>query len=172
MGIAATMHRESAGRAANVRACTTVPVDEMISTLVHMRNRDDWPREDFLAWLDDERDRAGFKHDLELADAAGISHSSISGWRNGRQRPSTATLTKVAKALGKPPRELWVRAGAPEADDLGGHEPAAEDRRAIQLIRDSKLSEPAKRMLIDRYLEKVRRAERELREDIKVFEQN
>lgn len=172
MSIAATMDRITPAHPTNVRARTTVPIDDLISTLVHMRNRDDWPREEFLAWLDEERDRAGFKHDLDLAEAAGISHSSISGWRNGRQKPSTPTLTKVAKALGKPPREVWLRAGAMEQEDLGGHEPAADDRRAIQMIRDSKLSEPAKKMLIERYLEKVRRAERELREDLRVFEQN
>lgn len=140
--------------------------------------RDDWPRDAFFDWFDRVRPAAGFKNEYEFSRAAGISHSAISGWRSGRQRPSMALLSKVAKALDIAPREVWLKAGLVDEQDVApastrdDHEPAAADRRAIQLIRDSKLSEPAKRMLIDRYLEKVRRAERELREDIKVFEQN
>lgn len=139
--------------------------------------RDDWPRDAFFDWFDRVRPAAGFKNEYEFSRAAGISHSAISGWRSGRQRPSMATLSKVGKALGVAPREVWLVAGLVNEQDVApaiaqdGREPAAEDRRAIEMIRSSKLSEPAKKMLIDRYLDKVRRAEAELREDMKVLEQ-
>lgn len=101
-----------------VRAHTTVLVDASLGTVVRVRNLDNWPREDFLNWLDREKDRANFKNDFELAEAAGISHSSISGWRTGRQRPSTVTLSKVAQALGVKSREAWLKAGAMAPSDL------------------------------------------------------
>jgi transcriptional regulator with XRE-family HTH domain len=170
MGIAATIDHVDAGHPDDVRARTTVPVDEMISTLVHMRNRDDWPREEFLAWLDGERDRAGFKHDLELAEAAGISHSSISGWRNGRQRPSAATLAKLAEPLGVGAHEVLKKAGALEA--VATMMPAAsDDAWGVQIIeRSTKLSREAKDKLIAIFLEQERRdreeKERRLREQI------
>lgn len=171
MSVAATMHRISAGHTVDVRARTTVPVDEMISTLVHMRNRDDWPREEFLAWLDDARDQAGFRHDLELAEAAGISHSSISGWRNGRQRPSAATLAKVAEALKVGAHEVLRRAGALEAVATMLPPDRGPDAWGIQIIESNpKLSRDAKDKLIAIFLEQERRdreeKERRLREQI------
>lgn len=171
MGIAATMQRIGAGRGLDVRARTTVHVDEMISTLVHMRNRDDWPREDFLNWLDDERDRAGFKHDFELAEAAGISHSSISGWRNGRQRPSAATLAKIAVALGVGAHEVLRRAGALEMVATMLPVDRGPDTWGVQIIESNpKLSRDAKDKLIAIFLEQERRdreeKERRLREQI------
>lgn len=135
----------------DVCAHTTVHVDSIVSKIVRMRNRDDWPRETFLTWLDGEYERVGIKNDLDLAERANISHSSISGWRNGRQRPSQATLKKVAGALGRTAREVWLKAGAMGADDLGDLLP--EDERAVALIRGhATLTDEAKEMLVRTFL--------------------
>jgi transcriptional regulator with XRE-family HTH domain len=145
-----------------------------------VRKSNGWNREEFFAWLDRAIAEAQppIPDMAALAALSGISHSTLSTWRSGKYRPTQDKLTLIANVLKKPRRDVWLMAGLVDAADVGGpairddHEPTAEDRRAIQMIRDSKLSEPAKKMLIERYLEKVRRAERELREDLRVFEQN
>lgn len=74
---------------------------------------------------------------------AGISHSTVSNWRNGKQRPTTEKLTAIAEVLGRPPRELWVRAGLMAPDQVGlvdAPTPDAipeEDEESIRLILES-----------------------------------
>lgn len=42
----------------------------------------------------------------ELAQAAGISRSSLSMIENGHKQPRMTTIRKIAQALGLPPSEL------------------------------------------------------------------
>lgn len=81
--------------------------------------RTDWPQATFLKWLDQLKDSLGLPSDLQLAQHLGIGHTLISGWRNGRQRPSTGTLTAIASATGEDPRHLWVLAGVATAQEVG-----------------------------------------------------
>lgn len=81
--------------------------------------RSDWPQDEFLAWLDAYKRRKRIRSDYQLAAHLGIGHTLISGWRNGRQKPSIETLNRVAAVTGDDPRELWVLAGAANASDVG-----------------------------------------------------
>lgn len=133
--------------------------------------REDWPRDEFFEWFDRVLRASRFKNEYELSRAAGISHSAISGWRKGRQRPSAATLTKVATALDVGAHEVLSRAGALEA--VATMIPAEQDDDAwgVQIIeRSTKLSREAKDKLIAIFVEQERRdreeKERRLREQI------
>lgn len=81
--------------------------------------RSDWPRDEFLAWLDETKARLGIRSDYQLAQHFDIGHTLISGWRNGRQRPSIPTLSQIASVLGEDARKLWVLAGTVDAADVG-----------------------------------------------------
>lgn len=81
--------------------------------------RGDWPQEAFAAWLDDTKKRLGLRSDYQLAEHFDIGHTLISGWRNGRQRPSIPTLSRIAAVLQEDPRRLWVLAGAASPADVG-----------------------------------------------------
>lgn len=137
------------------RARTTETSRPSTNSLVHVRTRSDWPREEFMRWLDEQRNRAGYVNDSALADAAGISHSTISGWRNGRQKPTQQSLTSAAEALGIDPRHLWIRAGLLTAEELGFETDAAEpgpladaDSAARQAISSSRLTADRKAALM------------------------
>lgn len=81
--------------------------------------RTDWPQGAFLRWLDELKESLGLPSDLQLAQHLGIGHTLISGWRNGRQRPSQGTLTTIAAATGDDPRRLWVLAGIATPQEVG-----------------------------------------------------
>jgi transcriptional regulator with XRE-family HTH domain len=140
-----------------------------------------WNREAFFRWLEGTQGRPGamaranFAHVGALAEAAGISPSTISKWKNDKQRPTVDKLTAIANTLQVPRRNVLVIAGLLDEADVGpatreDHEPSAEDRRAIGLIQASKLSEPAKKMLIEQYLAERRQAEANLRKTIGMME--
>lgn len=134
--------------------------------------RDDWPRDEFFEWFDRALRVSRFKNEYELSRTAGISHSAISGWRKGRQRPSAATLAKVAAALEVEPQEILRRAGAVEAiATMATTADHHQDSWGVQIIeRSSALTRDAKDKLIAIFLEQERRdreeKERRLREQI------
>ncbi len=139
--------------------------------------RDDWPRQEFFAWLELAREHAGIKHDYELAQLAGINHSSISAWRIGRQRPSTRTLSRIAAALGVTAREVWLRAGAMAEADMkeAPVKTVDPDARGVEIIKSSTiLSDKQKDHLIATYREDRRRereeAERQIRRTLELLE--
>lgn len=107
-----------------------------------------------MRWLDEQRARAGYPNDFALAEAVGISHTTLSGWRNGRQRPTTAKLADVAVVLDIDPRFLWVRAGLMSAEEVG-LDPTSEpgpmvdaDEATRQMIEGSSLSPDQKAALL------------------------
>jgi transcriptional regulator with XRE-family HTH domain len=130
---------------------------------VHVHTRSDWPREEFMRWLDEQRAQAGYANDFALAEAVPISHTTLSGWRNGRQRPTVAKLAEVAAALNLDPRHLWVRAGLMTAEEVGlprdaEPEPLADaDEATRDLIRNSSaLDEAGKQELLEMLDEQAR----------------
>ena len=60
---------------------------------------------EFGALLRQRRGAAGFNQ-IELADAAGVSRSSIISWEQGANTPSIVSLYKLAKALKVEPQQL------------------------------------------------------------------
>jgi transcriptional regulator with XRE-family HTH domain len=71
-----------------------------------------WPERDRFFDFWDERKRAvKLKHDSVIARMAGLDGSAPSGWRSGRQRPSTASLKAIAPVLETSAQELWAAAG-------------------------------------------------------------
>lgn len=136
------------------RAHTTGTSRPSTNSLVSVRTRNDWPRDEFMRWLDEQRQKAGFANDYAFADAAGISHSTISGWRNGRQRPTQTSLARIAVVLHVDPRYLFVRAGLFSPEDLG-LDPQAEpdetvdaDAATRQMISASDLPDTQKAALL------------------------
>lgn len=149
--------------AVDVRERTNALVNGLSPTIVRVDTneiwqRDDWPRAEFFAWFDRRLDSSDYRNEYELARAAGVSHSAISSWRKGRQRPGTASLRKLAPKLGVGEAEILTRAGDPNATIGGAHEPSAEERRAIQLIRSSNLSPSLQERLVREYLEEAARS--------------
>lgn len=72
----------------------------------------DWPREAFFREFDRLLAESDFRNEYALAQAAGISHSTLSSWRSGRQRPSTKGLAAIARAFETVTSlELWELAG-------------------------------------------------------------
>lgn len=82
----------------------------------HLRVRTvEWPeREAFIAHLDRLKQQRGIRYDVALAEAAEISHSAISNWRSGKQKPSLANVIKLADALDVDRQDLAARAGVAE----------------------------------------------------------
>lgn len=71
-----------------------------------------WPeRDDFFRFWDQRKRVVGLKHDSVIAKMAGLDGSAPSGWRSGRQRPSTASLKAIAPILETSAQELWAAAG-------------------------------------------------------------
>lgn len=71
-----------------------------------------WPeRERFFRFWDQRKRVVGLKHDSVIAKMAGLDGSAPSGWRSGRQRPSTASLKAIAPILETSAQELWAEAG-------------------------------------------------------------
>lgn len=98
----------------NVREGTHVTGRATVPNLVRVRTVD-WPeREAFIAHLDRLKDARGFRYDAALAEAAEISHSAISNWRSGKQKPSLTAITKLAAALDVNAHDLAARAGVAE----------------------------------------------------------
>ncbi|MGC5019055.1 helix-turn-helix domain-containing protein [Micromonospora sp. DT47] len=75
----------------------------------------DWPeREAFIAHLDRLKAQRGIRYDVALAESAEISHSAISNWRSGKQKPSLGHVMKLADALDVDRQDLAARAGVAE----------------------------------------------------------
>jgi transcriptional regulator with XRE-family HTH domain len=163
-------------RAVDVRERTNALVNGYAATIVRVDTneiwpRTDWPRDAFFAWFDRHLDSTDYRNEYELSRAAGISHSAISSWRKGRTRPGTPSLRKLAPKLKVTEAEILTRAGDPNAALVSGqHEPSAEERQAIAIIRASKLSKEMQDMLIERHLEERRQAEANLRKTIGMME--
>ncbi|GAA1395302.1 helix-turn-helix domain-containing protein [Catellatospora coxensis] len=153
-----------------------------------MDTNDDWPREEWFAWFDRLVEDSEYPNEYQLARAAKVSHSAISNWRGGRQRPSTVSLRKLAGKLNVGEHEMLSRAGDPNANisvalpapAIGSYahgtqvELSAEERAAVAMIEASGLSAPLKKRLIEDHLEESRRAreerERQLRSKIDLLE--
>ena len=84
--------------------------DADLTTVVRVST--EWPREAFFREFDRLLAESDYRNECALAQAAGVSHTTISSWRSGRQRPSTKGLAAVARALGTVTAlELWELAG-------------------------------------------------------------
>ena len=110
-----TMHPVDIGQSmGDVRARAHVTGRAAAPRVVRVRTVD-WPeRTAFMEHLDTLKRRRGFRHDSALAEAADFSHTTISNWRSGKQRPSITNITKVATALDVDPTDLAARAGIAE----------------------------------------------------------
>lgn len=63
-----------------------------------------------LDWIEEYRRRRGWNYS-EFARAAGVEPSVLSRWFNGRVRPRTEVLRRMAQRLGVDEEELYVLAG-------------------------------------------------------------
>lgn len=96
------------------------------SSLLRVRNRDEepaWPYKSFSRYLTNVRNEAGIRNDAQLARESDTYASLISRWRNGVHQPTRQQLNKVAKAVRRPPIELWIQAGIATAEELDVEEP-------------------------------------------------
>lgn len=114
-------------------------------------------RVEFFLWFDRKRDEAGIKNDFEVARLAGLNHSSISAWRSGRQRPTTASLADIAVVLGVSSREIWDEAGFLNDKDRQEMMTPAE-MAGVEIIQSSpRLSQAQKNALAAIFLAQERR---------------
>jgi transcriptional regulator with XRE-family HTH domain len=80
-------------------------------------SRPDWPEQHaFLLFLDALKIGHDLIHDSALAAKAGFSHTTISNWRHGRQRPGVSALARLAEAFGEPQGRVLAAAGLVNAD--------------------------------------------------------
>lgn len=117
----------------HARTSTRVTGRAPVPNLVHVRTVD-WPqREEFLRELDRLKDRHGYRYDAALAEAAGISHTAISNWRNGKVRPSVPTLQRLAGVLDVQPSTLMAASGL--VIDEAGDQPTEIPDELVKLLR-------------------------------------
>ena len=115
-----------------------------------------WPRVEFFDWFDEKKKAAGYTYDSDVAKAAGISHTSISGWRTGRQRPNVFSLSDVAKVLKTSARLAWAKAGLLTDEDLR-EMMTPEELDGLDLIEASNLDRNTKDKLKALHLARVAR---------------
>jgi transcriptional regulator with XRE-family HTH domain len=129
-----------------------------------------WPEhaEFFTRWFDPLQAAAGLK-DSEIARRALMSHSTISGWRSGRQQPTAYRIAAVAAVFDRPATEAWAAAGIRvDADNevVREHGPV----ETVERIRAAGLSPALTAILVDQYLDDVLRSrlavERRLQEKL------
>jgi transcriptional regulator with XRE-family HTH domain len=124
----------------DVRARTRVTGCAPVPNVVHVRTRD-WPEQEaFLGQLDQLKKRHRITYDSALAELAGISHTAISNWRNGKQKPSATLISRIAEAVKEPAHPLLVAAGliegaTAEINPIGDLPPALQ--RLITIYRSS-----------------------------------
>lgn len=101
------------------------------ATNVRVGTQRPWRREAFFRYLEREIAQADppIPHLTRLAELAGLSPSTISYWKSGKQRPTLDKLAAIAKVLGKHRRELWLEAGLVEAGDIEADELVEVDPR-------------------------------------------
>lgn len=116
---------------ASLRLVTQVTGQKRLAKNVRVRTQRPWRREKFFTYLEQEIAQADppIPHVTRLAEMAGISPSTISNWKTGKQRPTLDKLTAIARVLGKPRREVWLQAGLVDANDVDGEEPEEADPR-------------------------------------------
>lgn len=73
----------------------------------------------FAAYLRAAMEAARIPTGAQLAEAAGIAPSLVNRWLNGKTSPSIDNLRAIAKPLGVPARELFVRAGLLTRAEVG-----------------------------------------------------
>ena len=101
-----------------------VPGDRDIASIVRVntqasgKHADSWPRLAFFRWFDAQKQKAGIDQDSEVARLAGLSHTTISAWRHGKQRPSVWPLSAIARVFKVPARIAWAEAGLLTDEDL------------------------------------------------------
>lgn len=116
---------------ARLRANTQMTGRTYRTKNVRVRTQRPWRREEFFRYLEREiaRARPPIPHVTRLAELAGLSPSTVSNWKNGKQRPTLDKLTAIAQVLGKPRSELWVEAGLVAGADVNADEPEERDPR-------------------------------------------
>lgn len=134
-----------------------------------------WPRESFFVWFEAAKKAAGIVLDSDVAKAAGLSHTTISAWRHGKQRPSIWPLSAIARVLKTKARVAWAQAGLLTEDDLR-EAMTPEELDGLDLIEASPLSRDAKDKLKAIHLAQVARdredALRRVREQIDLMDRD
>lgn len=134
-----------------------------------------WPERDaFFEWFDERKKIAKLKHDSVIARMAGLDSSAVSSWRSGRTRPTTASLTGIAKVLDAAAQEVWARAGHLTDQEVAAVERAgASEDWGIKVIREYGLPPDKERAMIAAFVAQEQRAraerERQLREQMEIF---
>ncbi|MCY1141345.1 helix-turn-helix domain-containing protein [Actinoplanes sp. Pm04-4] len=109
----------------------------------------DWPQQEaFLRQLDELKIRHNIRHDSALAELAGISHTAISNWRKGKQRPSATLITRIATATDEPTRPLLAVAGLIEGQDDDANPLGDLDPLLQRIIAMYRASSPAQREVL------------------------
>ncbi len=102
-----------------------------------------WPRESFFVWFEAAKRAAGIENDSDVAKLAQLSHTTISAWRHGKQRPSVWPLSAIARVLNTKARIAWTQAGLLTEEDLR-EAMTPEELDGLDLIEASSLDRETK----------------------------
>jgi len=72
----------------------------------------------FHLWLTARLERLGMSQ-VELADAIGVTASTVSRWTHGSRTPIDAIIPDLARALRVPPEDVHAAMGRINLDDAG-----------------------------------------------------
>jgi transcriptional regulator with XRE-family HTH domain len=127
-----------------------------VNTQASGKHASSWPRLSFFRWFDAQKKKVEIEQDSEVARLAQLSHTTISAWRHGKQRPSVWPLSAIARVLKVPARVAWAEAGLLTEDDLR-EMMTPEELDGLDLIEASNLSRQAKDRLKAIHLANVAR---------------
>lgn len=114
-----------------------------VSTQASGKHADSWPRLSFFDWFEAQKKKVEIEQDSEVARLAGLSHTTISAWRHGKQRPSVWPLSAIARVLRVPARIAWAEAGLLTEDDLR-EMMSPEELSGLDMIEASNLDRDTK----------------------------
>lgn len=144
-----------------------------VNTQASGKHADSWPRLSFFRWFDAQKKKVEIEQDSEVARLAELSHTTISAWRHGKQRPSVWPLSAIARVLKVPARVVWAEAGLLTDADIR-EMMTPEELGGLDLIEASNLSREAKDRLKAIHLAQVARdredAMRRVREQIELMD--
>ncbi|WP_173220965.1 helix-turn-helix domain-containing protein [Paenibacillus alba] len=95
------------------------------------------------------REKSGYDSQRQLADASGVSHSTINRLESGTHKTSSENLRTLAKYLkGITPNELLERAGYIEMEEIAGNDTKNRVKSAV-LEKYSQLPQHKKKIIDD-----------------------
>lgn len=103
----------------------------------------------FGEWIGFKMYECGYRNDMALATELGVSHATISRWKNNKAIPDVEQLRRLAPLLRTPLPQLLILAGHASAEEMEtAPVPTSSEDPVVRLIEQSTLSQEQKVKLI------------------------